>query len=93
MWLNHFLEVDCKFCSNLASEHGNINTHMLIYVHDLYHSLDEPRELLGETQFLLILMIDTILKKSACWDFPGGPVAKNLHTQRRGARFKPWSGN
>ena len=26
-------------------------------------------------------------------DFPGGPVAKTLHSQCRGPRFSPWSGN
>ena len=26
-------------------------------------------------------------------DFPGGPVAKTLHSQCRGPWFKPWSGN
>ena len=26
-------------------------------------------------------------------DFPGGPVAKTAHSQYRGARFNPWSGN
>ena len=25
-------------------------------------------------------------------DFPGGPVAKSLRSQRRGPRFNPWSG-
>ena len=28
-----------------------------------------------------------------CRDFPGGPVAKTLHSQRRGPEFDPWSGN
>lgn len=31
MWLNHFVEVDCKFCSEPTSKHGNINTHTHIY--------------------------------------------------------------
>ena len=26
-------------------------------------------------------------------DFPGGPVTKTLHSQWRGPRFDPWSGN
>ena len=26
-------------------------------------------------------------------DFPGGPVARTLHSQCRGPRFVPWSGN
>ena len=26
-------------------------------------------------------------------DFPGGPVAKTLHSQCRGPRFDPWTGN
>ena len=26
-------------------------------------------------------------------DFPGGPVAKTPHSQYRGPRFNPWSGN
>ena len=26
-------------------------------------------------------------------DFPGGPVAKTLHSQCMGPRFNPWSGN
>ena len=28
-----------------------------------------------------------------CWEFPGGPVAKTLHSWYRGAGFDPWSGN
>ena len=27
------------------------------------------------------------------WDFPGDPVAKTLHSQCRGPKFGPWSGN
>ena len=27
------------------------------------------------------------------WDFPGGPVAKTPHSQCRGPKFVPWSGN
>ena len=27
------------------------------------------------------------------WGFPGGPVAKTLHSQCSGPRFKPWLGN
>ena len=30
---------------------------------------------------------------SIYWAFSGGPVAKTLHSQRRGPRFIPWSGN
>ena len=26
-------------------------------------------------------------------DFPGGPVAKILYSQRKGSRFDSWSGN
>ena len=26
-------------------------------------------------------------------DFPGGPMAKALHSRRRQSRFDPWSGN
>ena len=25
------------------------------------------------------------------WDFPGGPVAKTLHSQSRGPWLEPWS--
>ena len=32
-------------------------------------------------------------KKKTLWDFPDGPVAKTLHSQCRGPRFNPWSGN
>ena len=36
----------------------------------------------------------TEMKNSADgWDFPGGPVAKTLHSQCRGPGFNPWSGN
>ena len=31
--------------------------------------------------------------KLAFGDFPGGPVAKTPHSQFRGPRFNPWSGN
>ena len=31
--------------------------------------------------------------KDLCRDFPGGPVAKSLCSQRRGPRFNPWSRN
>ena len=31
--------------------------------------------------------------KVSTWDFPGGPVAKTLHSQCRGPMFHPWSGN
>ena len=27
------------------------------------------------------------------WDFPGGPVVKTTHSQCRGPRLDPWSGN
>ena len=27
------------------------------------------------------------------WEFPGGPEAMTLHSQCRGPRFDPWSGN
>ena len=27
------------------------------------------------------------------WDFPAGPVAKTPHSQCKGTRFDPWSGN
>ena len=33
------------------------------------------------------------LKEHTFRDFPGGPVAKTLHSQCRGPRFDPWSGN
>ena len=42
-------------------------------------------------------MNDTPLVKSNCsqeapWgDFPGGPVAKTLHSQCRGPEFDPWT--
>ena len=32
-------------------------------------------------------------EKSRGRDFPGGPVAKTLPSQGRGAGFDPWSGN
>ena len=31
--------------------------------------------------------------KHQLWDFPSRLVAKNLHSQCRGPRFDPWSGN
>ena len=34
-----------------------------------------------------------IKKKKLTTDFPGGPVAKTLHSQCRGLRFDPRSGN
>ena len=27
------------------------------------------------------------------WNFPGGPVARTLHSQCQGPEFDPWSGN
>ena len=33
------------------------------------------------------------LKEHTFRDFPGGPVAKTLHSQCRGPGFNPWSGN
>ena len=30
---------------------------------------------------------------SISWDFPCSPVAKTVHSQCRGLRFNPWSGN
>ena len=32
-------------------------------------------------------------KSTGTWDFPGGPVVKNLHSHCRGRGFNPWSGN
>ena len=32
-------------------------------------------------------------KNQKFWDFPGGPVARTLRSQRRGPRFNPWSGS
>ena len=34
-----------------------------------------------------------ILTRMLSSDFPGGPVAKTPHSQFRGPRFNPWSGN
>ena len=42
----------------------------------------------GETEAL-----NKSLKISRHWDFPGGPVVKALHSQCRGPRFSPWTGN
>ena len=33
------------------------------------------------------------LLKYGCRGLPGGPVIKTPHTQCRGPRFNPWSGN
>ena len=33
------------------------------------------------------------IKNKKPWDFPGGPVAKTLHSQCSGSRLDPWSGN
>ena len=33
------------------------------------------------------------LRSPRMWGFPGGSVAKTLHSQYRGPRFSPWSGN
>ena len=35
----------------------------------------------------------TMILENQRWDFPGGPVAMTLHSQSRGPRFDPWSGN
>ena len=32
-------------------------------------------------------------REDSVWDFPGGPVAKTLHSQCRGPGFNPWLGN
>ena len=45
----------------------------------------------GHEAPLPILQITS--KMSIYGDFPGGPVAKTLHSQCRGPRFDPWSGN
>ena len=34
-----------------------------------------------------------MLEVNGFWDFPGGPVAKPLHSESRGPGFDPWSGN
>ena len=34
-----------------------------------------------------------LIQKHPCRDFPGGPLVKNPHSQCRGPRFNPWSGN
>ena len=34
-----------------------------------------------------------VLKKGRGWDFPGGPVVKNLYFHCREQGFNPWSGN
>ena len=45
--------------------------------------------------FLLPLHFSTFFyfKNIYSWDFPGGPVAKNPHSQFRDPRFGPWAGN
>ena len=37
--------------------------------------------------------IEPPVKEQKSWDFPGGPVVKTLHFQRRGHGFDLWSGN
>ena len=32
-------------------------------------------------------------KKKHCWDFPGRPVAKTLHSQNKGSGFDHWLEN
>lgn len=34
-----------------------------------------------------------VFKRVREQDFPGGPVAKILHSQSRGPKFDPWLGN
>jgi len=41
----------------------------------------------------LIFIREMQIKATMSWDFPGGPVAENLHTQCRGPGFDPCSGN
>ena len=59
----------------------------------------EPLEFLGNLQ-LVRNMLETTHREEKVFssrvmsrDFPGGPVAKTLHSQCRGPRFDPWSGN
>ena len=45
---------------------------------------------MGKT-FLTIMAVKVTIKKES--NFPGGPVAKTLCSQRRGPGFDPLSGN
>ena len=38
-----------------------------------------------------VLLSSIYIKKALCWDFPGGPVVKNLSAKCKGHGFDPWS--
>ena len=43
--------------------------------------------------FLLFSLMQSVWQRRVVRDFPGGPVAETLRSQRRGAGFHLWSGN
>ena len=46
-----------------------------------------------ECQLLRRRPMTPYLGKTTSWDFPGGPGAEPPHSQCRGPKFYPWSGN
>ena len=46
-----------------------------------------------ENNFAMIISMNFYNMTYETWDFLGGPVAKTPHSQCRGPKFAPWSGN
>ena len=61
----------------------------------LVESYENYSEKCEQYQFLVHeVAVGTVhIKGMKMRDFPGGPVAKTPHSQSRGSRFNPWSGN
>ena len=76
----------------------NILLHIFVRLPKMQHNssvlfldLQNENKLIGF--FLTITKKLEFLKNIKYRDFPGGPVAKTLHSQCRGPRFDPWSWN
>ena len=88
--------------------HTYIHTHIYMHIHTHIYTHTHNGILLGLGGHMLRELIQrkilnviiykwklktkqmTITKRG---NFPGGPVAKTLHSQSRGPRFDPWSGD
>ena len=87
--LSSALDLDYLSCLKLIDVYDTVSkyTKMLIF------RKKEEKYLVFEACEGLLKEAQKQYQKLPYRDFPGGPVAKTLHSQCRGPRFDPWSGN
>ena len=73
-----------------------LTSHQREMIHSWRHiRLNQGKWFGAACPFHLISLVFTmsLLKRHLLQDFPGGPVAKTLHSRCRGPGFDPWSGS